>query len=233
MTDARRLERTPGSRPSVAVRRRRWRLVTVLEVVVAAVAVLLDLWLPTLVLLALAGVSLLVRRRGLGSLGLRRGPRPVLALKMLLLAAVWSVLQLGVVLPVVTRLSGDEQDLSGFGGLEGNVGMLVALLVLSWTLAAFGEELAYRGYLFTRLREAAGDGRVGVLAGVVGSSLLFGLAHAEQGVVGIAVVTVDAVVWSVLRIHYRTLWASILAHGFNNTIGFVTFFLVGPVAPLW
>jgi membrane protease YdiL (CAAX protease family) len=63
--------------------------------------------------------------------------------------------------------------------------------------------------------------------------VLFGLGHTEQGLLGVVVVTLDACVWSVLRIHYRTLWAPVLAHGFNNTLGFITFFLVGPVHGLW
>jgi hypothetical protein len=29
------------------------------------------------------------------------------------------------------------------------------------------------------------------------------------------------------------LWAAVLAHGFNNTIGLVTFFFVGPIYGLW
>jgi membrane protease YdiL (CAAX protease family) len=152
---------------------------------------------------------------------------------MLAFAALWSMFQLGVTMPVANHLSGEEQDLSAFDGLEGNLGMLAGLLVLSWTLAAFGEELAYRGYLLTRLREALGGGRAGLLVGVVASSVLFGLGHTEQGLIGVVIVTLDAVAWSALRVHYGTLWASVLAHGFNNTIGFVTFFLVGPVHGLW
>ena len=35
--------------------------------------------------------------------------------------------------------------------------------------------------------------------------------------------------FSALRWRFRTLWAAVLAHGFNNTIGLVTFFLVGPI----
>ena len=38
---------------------------------------------------------------------------------------------------------------------------------------------------------------------------------------------------SVLRLHYRTLWASILAHGLWNTLGIVGFFLVRPVNGFW
>ena len=73
---------------------------------------------------------------------------------MLVFALLWSLFQLGVTMPIANHVSGVVQDLSGFEGLEGNVGMLAGLLVLSWTFAAFGEELAYRGYLLTRIGEA-------------------------------------------------------------------------------
>ncbi|HEY7044365.1 MAG TPA: CPBP family intramembrane glutamic endopeptidase, partial [Nocardioidaceae bacterium] len=133
----------------------------------------------------------------------------------------------------IRRCPRRQADLSGFTELQGNVGMLLALLVLSWTLAAFGEELAYRGYLLTRIRDVVGSGRVGTVSAIAVSSLLFGFAHTEQGIVGAAIVTLDAVAFSVLRYRYKTLWASVLAHGFNNTLGFVAFFLVGPVHGLW
>lgn len=218
---------------STSWRRRTWDVAAALEVAAALVTVLLDLWVPTLVLLAMAATSLLVRRRGLGSLGLRRAGGPALVPTMLAFAALWSLFQLAVTTPVANHVSGRQQDLSAFDGLEGDLGMLLVLLVLSWTLAAFGEELAYRGWLFTRLREAVGGGRAGLVAGVLVSSVLFGIAHTEQGLVGVAVVTLDAIAWALLRIHYGTLWAPILAHGFNNTLGFITFFLVGPVHGFW
>jgi membrane protease YdiL (CAAX protease family) len=209
--------------------RRRWDVIAAIEAVAAAVTVVLDLLVPTLILLAMTAGSLLARRQGLGSLGLVRASGRGLVMKMLAFAVLWSVFQLGVTMPVANHLSGRQQDLSGFDGLQGNLGMLVGLLLLSWTLAAFGEEVAYRGYLLTRCRAAAGGGRAGLIFGVLASSVLFGLGHTEQGLLGVVVVTLDACVWSVLRIHYRTLWAPVLAHGFNNTLGFITFFLVGPV----
>lgn len=211
----------------------RWRVVAALEVVAAAVVVVLDRGIPTLVLLGMVLLSQLARRAGLASLGLRRVGGWVLVPKMLAFAAVWSVFQLGVTLPLAERLSGQAQDLSAFDDLQGDVGMLAGLLVASWVLAAFGEELAYRGYLLTRVREALGGGRAAVVTGVLVSSLLFGIAHTEQGVVGVGVVALDGAAWSVLRLRYDTVWAAVLAHGFNNTIGFVTFFLVGPVHGLW
>ena len=153
--------------------------------------------------------------------------------KTFLFAVLWSVFQLSVTMPVANHVSGKKQDLSAFNDLQGNVAMLAALLVAGWLLGAFAEELAYRGYLFTRIREALGSGRVGLLVAVLLSSMLFGSAHTEQGLIGVLIVTIDGIYFSVLRLHFKTLWASVLAHGFNNTIGFITFFLVGPIYGLW
>jgi membrane protease YdiL (CAAX protease family) len=136
-------------------------------------------------------------------------------------------------MPIASHVSGTKTDLSGYRDLQGNIAMLIGLLLLSWTLAAVGEELAYRGYLQTRMRELFGSGRVGLVVAVLTSSLLFGVAHSEQGLVGVLTITLDALAFSVVRYRYKTLWASVLAHGFNNTIGFVALFFVGPVYGFW
>ena len=65
------------------------------------------------------------------------------------------------------------------------------------------------------------------------SSALFGLAHTEQGLVGILLATSDAIFFSALRYRYRTVWASVLAHGFLNSIGLVAYFVAGPFYGLW
>ncbi|WP_436007040.1 CPBP family intramembrane glutamic endopeptidase [Knoellia sp. LjRoot47] len=52
-------------------------------------------------------------------------------------------------------------------------------------MAALGEEVAFRGYLLTRLTELLGRGPAGLGASVVGSSVLFGMLHTEQGLVGV------------------------------------------------
>ena len=111
--------------------------------------------------------------------------------------------------------------------------MLLILVALSWTLAAVGEETVYRGYIPTRIADVFGQKRVGILLGVGVSAALFALAHIEQGVSGVVVTFLDAIYFSALRWRFRTLWAAVLAHGFNNTIGLVTFFFVGPIYGLW
>lgn len=207
--------------------------VVAIEVAAAVALVLSDLLLPSVLIVLLAAGSLAVRRAGPVSLGFRRPRRPHLLAGTLAFAALWSLLQLAVTMPLANHLSGERQDLGVFADVEGDVGLLVVLVALSWTLGALVEEAAFRGYLLTRLRELAGPHAAGVVVSVLVSSVLFGVLHSEQGPVGVLVVSLDAVAFCLLRLHYGTVWASVLAHGFMNTLGLVTFFVVGPVYGLW
>jgi membrane protease YdiL (CAAX protease family) len=222
------------SRSATHRHQRVWSALAAVEVVLAAIAVVLDLLIPTFVLLGLAGLSLLVRRTGFASLGLSRPEKPTrLVVEVFAVSVLWTLVTFAVTVPVVERLTGERRDVTMFETLEGNLGLLIGMLALSWTVAAFGEELAYRGFVLTRLREVLPGGVASLVVAAGLTSLLFGLAHTEQGAVGVVLTTIDSLLFIVLRLHYRTLWASVLAHGFLNTIGMVTFFLVGPVYGLW
>jgi uncharacterized protein len=211
-----------------------WTMVAALEVATAVVVVLADLLIPAVVLVALAALSLAIRRRGPGSLGFHRTRRPWrLAAQMALFAVAWTLLNVALLIPVTNHLSGTRQDVSAFSDLEGNVGLLGVYLVASWVLAAFCEEAAFRGYLLTRLTDVLGRGRLQVVAAVLMSSVLFGLLHTEQGVVGVIASALAGMVLGLLRYRCRTLWAPVLAHGFDDTIGFAWFFFFGPFYGLW
>lgn len=204
-----------------------------LEVTAAALIVILDILQPTLVILGLLTVSLLVRRGGWPSIGLTRPERPVqLAGAMAGFAIGWTALHLLLFMPIVERVMGARQDVSGFESIEGNLAGLLGMLVLSWSVAAVGEEVAYRGYILTRMSELF-RGRWCIWAAVLLSSGLFGLAHTEQGAVGVALSFIDGVAFALIRLRTGTLWAAILAHGFMNTIGFVAFYFLGPIHALW
>lgn len=235
MRDPRTVTTGHGSRRSEAAPRSHlWRVVAGVEVALSVAAVAMDLLLPALVILGLATLSLVARWEGPGSLGLNRISRPGhLALHALGLAVVWSLVNVGLTKPVMEHLTGDRQDVSDFAEIEGNVSLLLILVALSWTLAAFVETVAFTGFVLTRTTEVFGAGVLRLPLAVLAASLVFGFLHTEQGVVGVTVSTVDAIFYAVLRYRYSTLWAPILTHGFINTIGMVTFFVVGPVYGLW
>ena len=76
--------------------------------------------------------------------------------------------------PLIVLLTGKPIDLSQFAPIKGNVFLLVLFLVLVWTLAAFGEELVYRGYLMNRVAELAGGSSRAWTLSLVVVSVLFG-----------------------------------------------------------
>ena len=211
------------------------KIIIVIEFVVAACVVLLDLFMPTLVILGMIAISLLIRRDHIRSLGLKRSkswPRMVgFALISVFFLQLFDV---GVVMPILNRLTGTTIDYSGFADLKGNPGQLLLFLALSWILAALGEEIVYRGYFQKLLSNIFGNKLAGILLTVGISSLLFGLAHTEQGIFGVVVTTIDALFFSWLKYKFDgNLWATILAHGFYNSIGVIVFFFTGPIYGLW
>jgi membrane protease YdiL (CAAX protease family) len=212
-----------------------WKIITLVELAAAVAAVLLDLFMPTLVLVGLLAVSLLVRREPMAGVGLKR-PKSWLGMAAFtfVFAFLMQLFDVSIVMPVLNRLSGKTIDYSGFAGLQGNPGQLLLILAVSWTLAAVGEELAYRGYLQKVCGDLFGGSLAGVLLTVVISSVVFGLAHIEQGLTGVVVATIDALCLSWLKRKFgNNLWAAVLAHGFDNTIGLVTFYFIGPIYGLW
>lgn len=212
-----------------------WRSITVIELAAIVTAILLDLFLPTLVILGLMGVSLLIRREHISVMGFKR-PQSWASLAgfAFISAFLLQLFNAGVVMPILNRLTGQTIDYSGFAHLQGNLGQLLLLLALSWTLAAVGEELAYRGYLQKVLGDLLGSSLTAVLLTAVISSVLFGLAHLEQGLIGVVVTTGDALFFSWLKWKFNNnLWVTILAHGFYNAIGIIIFFFTGPIYGLW
>src|SRR4029079_4598291 len=89
-----------------------------------------------------------------------------------------------VILPSLRRLTGEPIRLEGLGELQGNLGAVLLLVLLAWTLGAFGEEMAYRGYAFHRITDLLGESRAAVATGVIVTTVLFGLAHVSQGAPG-------------------------------------------------
>ena len=216
-------------------REKLWKITSVIELCAAAATIILDLFIPTLVILGLMIVSLLIRREHITTVGFKR-PESWLGMVGFAFVSVFflQLFDVGVIMPILNHLTGKTIDYSGFASLQGNLEQLLLLLILSWTLAALGEEIVYRGYLQKLLGDLFGNNMLGVLLAIGISSLLFGLAHIEQGVIGVVVTTVDALFFSWLKRKFdNNLWASILAHGFYNSIGMIVFYFTGPIYGLW
>jgi membrane protease YdiL (CAAX protease family) len=172
-----------------------------------------------ILLLLLASQSLWVRGFGWADVGLR-GPESVP--RMLLQASAAALLILVAVrfaiVPGAEWLAGVPVDLAALGGSSDTRAFRI-WLVQAWTLAAFGEEMVFRGYLIRRLLELAGESPAGRAAAVVVSSTLFGLAHAYQGWAGvIATGTIGALLSCLYLMTRRNLWPVIICHGLVDTV---------------
>ena len=152
-----------------------WTILAAVEVLLAGAVVILDVFIPTLVVLAMAAVSLAIRRQRPSALGFRRTPSPGrMILAVFGMTVVWDLFQIGLTKPILNTLTGERQDLSQFAGLQGNLGSLLVLLALSWTLAAVGEETVYRGYIPRRVSDVFGENVTGSFIGVALSSFSSG-----------------------------------------------------------
>ncbi len=130
-----------------------------------------------------------------------------------------------VVEPLGMRIWHRAPDVSQFNALTGNVKRALFYFVLVWTLAAFGEELSYRGYLLTRAADVGRRSKLAYAVALVLSAVLFGYGHYYKGPTGIA----DSAMAGLLLggayiLTERNLWVPILAHGFVDTFGIVVVF---------
>ncbi len=87
----------------------------------------------------------------------------------------------------------------------------LAMIFLAGIAAPFGEELLFRGVLYTMFRE-----RWAIWLSVVVSSLLFGLIHGNfaVGVTGFLLGIVAALVFE----FSNSLWTAVLVHAINNSL---------------
>ncbi len=127
--------------------------------------------------------------------------------------------------PILIRLFHQPPDLSALKELHNNAGMLAVALLLTWTLAAFGEELVWRGYPLNRFAELLRQipGHWAISIGL--TSLAFGVAHFDQGRTGMTENALDgALLCGLYLLSGRNLWVPILAHGVTDTADSVLLF---------
>lgn len=130
--------------------------------------------------------------------------------------------------PVWERVFGTGRDLTRFSDVAVSSTALIKLLALSWTVAAFGEELAFRIVLMRGIAFALGDSRRAFGIALIAQAVVFGLIHAYQGPTGIVETSINGLIFGGLTLAARgSIWPAALAHGLSNTIGVMQLYLAG------
>lgn len=121
--------------------------------------------------------------------------------------------------PIFMRITGKPPDLSDFYPLIGNTKLLLLALAGAWTLAAFGEEMVYRGYLMNRVADLGNHSRGSWIVSLLAVSLVFGLAHTYQEVTGVAENALDGFILGCIYLACgRNLMVPVIAHGVTDTV---------------
>lgn len=180
------------------------------------------------ILFILGWISLRLCDGGWRAAGLTRPCSWWKTVALALAAAV--ALQVGselVVGPLASRIWPGQQHVSHVltSAALGWQHALITLLII-WTFAAFGEELAYRGYLLTRAADVCGGSRGSYFFGMILVAVLFGFGHYYKGPAGVLDSTYSGLVLGgVFLLSGRNLWAPILAHGISDTFALFVVFM--------
>ena len=128
--------------------------------------------------------------------------------------------------PLLSQVLGKPPDLSNFPAVRGNLKLALVIIALIWILAAFGEELVYRGYLMNRVADLGRGTRTAWILSLLLISALFGFSHYDQGLTGTIEEGSDGLILgSMYLVCRRNLAVPIVAHGVCDTIDIVLLFL--------
>jgi membrane protease YdiL (CAAX protease family) len=197
-------------------------------ILVASIS-MLDLVLPPLgvpsALLLIWLISWLLRSSW-SDLGLRRprswGKTITIGISVGIITQLFALF---VLIPLLQKTNIEPLDYSRFKTLNGNIGMFLMYLTISWTTAGFGEELIFRGFLMGHFARLFGGKKAGWWLSLVVVSVIFALVHAYQGPMGMILIMFPAILFGIMYIMSGfNLWYTIIAHGTADTFVFLMFF---------
>jgi uncharacterized protein len=179
-----------------------------------------------IVLAVLGLVSVRLRDGSWSAMGLKKPASWRRILLVALVAAVLRILLGQFLIEPVTGFFWPKPTVPALANeITGNVKIALLALLLVWTFAAFGEEIAYRGYLLTRAADIGKRSATAYWIGVVFVSIFFGYGHYYKGPSGIIDSGIAGLILgTTYMLAGRNLWASILAHGFIDTFSVIDAF---------
>jgi hypothetical protein len=129
----------------------------------------------------------------------------------------------------VSEKAGFRRDLSKFKDVQGNLELAVLAVFYALIGAGFYEEFMFRGFLMQGLAMFFGASRGAWIGACVVQGALFGLAHAYQNPLGIAITgTLGVLLGLLVLASGRNLWPVIIGHGLFDASRFVLFYFQGP-----
>lgn len=127
--------------------------------------------------------------------------------------------------PLLIRFTGQQPDLSDFQAIHGNLKLFLLFLALVWTLAAFGEEIVWRGYLMNRVADLGKRTRLAWTVSLIAVNLAFGYAHSYQGITGIIDEGLMGVLLGLMYLGAGcNLFVPVVAHGVADTVDLLLIF---------
>jgi membrane protease YdiL (CAAX protease family) len=116
-------------------------------------------------------------------------------------------------------------DYSDYDFIRGNPVNFMVILVASWLVGGFYEELIFRGFIFKETKALLAGSRSNWLLACILTTLLFALYHAQQGVFGMAHAAMTGLFWNLLLKYSKgNLWYSVFSHAAYDTIGLTMIF---------
>jgi uncharacterized protein len=178
-------------------------------------------------LLALGWISLRVRKLRWRDVGFTLNRSWASTVALGLGAGIFlEIIELFVTQPWLTHLTGKPPDLTGFRILTGNIKYTALTIVLAWTMAAFGEELVWRGYVMNRVADLGNKTRLAWFCSLILIHVAFGLAHSYQGLTGIIQEGFTGMLLGLIYLRTgKNLSVPIVAHGVSDTLDVLLIFL--------
>lgn len=143
-----------------------------------------------------------------------------------LLISLLLFLGFNVILDPILEMYLGKFDLSSLEDVRGNLEGYIALMLIMWIFAAFGEEFLFRGYYMKALAEVFGNNNTSWLTAAIITSAYFGISHGYQGVTG----AVSAFLWAfcialIFNKNKNNLLLLVLVHGIYDTVGITLLYL--------
>jgi membrane protease YdiL (CAAX protease family) len=117
-------------------------------------------------------------------------------------------------------------DLGFFNKVRHNTGTYVFTLAMGWLVGGIYEEIAFHGFIFTRL-EKLFTGKYAVPISFLLTNIIFACYHWQLGTSGVINAFIAGMVYHALILRYkRNMWYGIICHAVFDTIA-LTFIYLG------